>query len=228
MRLRLGRVLLVHVDGGAAHRDRGAVRGPRAAPDVRELNPATVAVDGSISDWGALGNSNPNYLADMFQAGKPEKPVLAKAYGQYDCGSGTMYIMVRTQPTWQIVPTAADNYVKLGQNDKQVNGGAGDDGTPRTSRTSLQLIGWEASFQIPPGSYSGATAFNIHAQVIPVLVLTGETAAVENRALDVVIDCSSVPGRHRPRHHSRHRHQRRRRTPTPSPRRRRRRSQPDT
>ena len=129
----------------------------------------------------------------MFQAGKPEKPVLAKAYGQYDCGSGTMYIMVRTQPNWQIVPTAADNYVKLGQKNKQVNGGAGDDGTPPDFKYFSALIGWEALFQIPPGAYSGATAFNIHAQVIPVAVQTGETAAVENRAFDVVIDCSSVP-----------------------------------
>ncbi len=172
-----------------------------AAPDVRELDPATVAVDGSIADWEApFGAGNPNYLADMFQAGKPEKPVLATAYGQYDCGTGTMYVMVRTEPGWQIVPNGGDNYVKIGQTDKRVDGNSGNDGTPPDFEYFPQLVGWEASFQIPPGAYTGDDgALNIHAQVLPRFVLTGETAAVENRRLDVVIDCSDVP------------------TPTPSP-----------
>ena len=93
----------------------GAVLSPgavvAAAPNVRVLDPAQVTINGQISDWGSpLGNSNPNYLADMFQAGKPTKPVLAKAFGRYDCGTGTMYIMVRAQPGWQIVPSPGDNY----------------------------------------------------------------------------------------------------------------------
>ena len=130
----------------------------------------------------------------MFQAGKPEKPVLATAYGQYDCGTGTMYVMVRTEPGWQIVPSGGDNYVKIGQTDKRVDGNSGNDGTPPDFEYFPELIGWEASFQIPPGSYTGDDgALNIHAQVIPRFLLTGETAAVENRRLDVVIDCSDVP-----------------------------------
>jgi len=161
-----------------------------AAPNVRELDPATVAVDGDISDWEApFGTGNPNYLADMFQAGKPDKPVLAKAFGQYDCGTGTMYVMVRTEPGWEIVPSGADNYVKIGQVDKRVDGNSGNDGTPPDFKYFPQLAGWEASFQIPPGTYTGDDgALNIHAQVIPRFILTGATAAVENRGRGVVID----------------------------------------
>ena len=41
-----------------------------AAPDVREYTPADIAIDGSSADWDEPAA---DFLADMFEAGKPEK-----------------------------------------------------------------------------------------------------------------------------------------------------------
>ena len=86
-----------------------------AAPNVREVTPAGITIDGSSSDWTSPGA---DYLADMYEAGKPDKDVLANLYGRYDCGTETFYVLVTTVSGWVDVPSNNDNYVKLGQTDK--------------------------------------------------------------------------------------------------------------
>ena len=63
-----------------------------------------------------------DFLAVMYEAGKPEKDVLANLYGRYDCGTHTMYVLVVSVIGWAILPSDNDNYVKLGQTDKLVDG----------------------------------------------------------------------------------------------------------
>src|SRR6476659_9616060 len=133
------------------------------APDVREVTPAGIAIDGSAGDWD---DPTADFLADMFEAGKPDKDVLSKLYGRYDCSTGTFYVLVRTVPGWNILPSDNDNYVKLGQNDKLVDGSSGHNGVP----PDFMYIGakaWEAAFQLAPGSYLGDNGLNVHAQVVP-------------------------------------------------------------
>ena len=90
-----------------------------AAPDVREITPAGITIDGSAADWDEPAA---DFLADMFEAGKPDKDVLSRLYGRYDCSIETFYVFVQTVQGWIILPSDNDNYVKLGQTDKLVDG----------------------------------------------------------------------------------------------------------
>src|SRR4029077_20899002 len=89
-----------------------------------------------------------------------------------------------------ILPSNGDNYVKLGQTDKLVDGNSGDNGTP-PDFAYIDPTGWEASFHLAPGSYLGDGGLNIHAEVIPLTM--SSTAAPADRREDVIIDCSAVP-----------------------------------
>ncbi len=161
-----------------------------AAPDVRYVSPSGVAVDGSAADW----DRGADFLADMFEAGKPDKRILSTSYARYDCATGTMYVFVEAVPDWVILPSDSDNYVKIGNSQKLVDGSYGANGTPPDFRY-IGSTGWEASFQLAEGTYDGPTGLNIHAEVAPESMRA--TSAVALRALTVVIDCSQAP---QPRH----------------------------
>ena len=179
-----------------------------AAPNVREVTPAGITIDGSRADWD---DSSADFLADMFEAGKPDHPVLAKLYGRYDCASRTFYVHVTTITAWVVIPSDADNYVKQGQTDKLVDG---DDGTgPPPAFAYISKDGWEASFAFAPGTYTGEAGLNVHALVAP--EERASTAAVADRRLNVTIVCpepTTEPRRSRPRRQSR-RHRRPRSLP---------------
>ena len=63
-----------------------------AAPNVRYLSPSGITIDGSDADW----DRTQDFLAEMFEAGKPEKRVLSLAYARYDCAAGTMVVFIET------------------------------------------------------------------------------------------------------------------------------------
>ena len=159
-----------------------------AAPDVREITPAGISIDGSRSDWDS---PSADFLADMYEAGNSAKLVLSKLYARYDCATETMFVLVVTTTGWKILPSNADNYVKIGQTDKRVDGNDGPGPTP----PAFAYIGndaWEAAFQLDPGRYAGdAAGLNVHAQVVP--ETRASTSAVAGRRLDVVIDCAAAP-----------------------------------
>ena len=67
--------------------------GYAAAPNVRIVTPAGIVINGSNSDWD---NQSADFLSDMYTAGKPDKPVLAKFYARNDCGTETFYAHVVT------------------------------------------------------------------------------------------------------------------------------------
>ena len=175
----LSLVVLPRLDGHAVR---------AAAPNVREVTPAGISIDGSRSDWDS---PNADYLANMYEAGNAAKPVLSKLYARYDCATETMYVEVVTTTGWKILPSNVDNYVKIGQTDKRVDGNDGPGSTP----PAFAYIGsnaWEASFQLDPGTYAGdANGLNVHAEVVP--DTRASTSAVAGRRLDIVIDCSAPP-----------------------------------
>ena len=157
------------------------------APDVREITPAGITIDGSAGDWDEPGA---DFLANMFEAGNPEKRVLSRLYGRYDCSTETFYVFVQTVPGWNILPSDNDNYVKLGQTDKLVDGSSGSNGAP-PDFAYIGATGWEAAFHLAPGSYLGDNGLNVHAEVVP--EARASTSAVANRRLDVTIDCTTPP-----------------------------------
>ena len=69
-------------------------------------------------------------------------------------------------PGWNILPSNNDNYVKLGQTDKLVDGSSGSNGVP-PDFAYIGATGWEAAFHLAPGSYFGDNGLNVHAQVVP-------------------------------------------------------------
>ena len=72
-----------------------------AAPNVREVTPAGIDIDGSRADWD---DPSADFLADMYEAGKPDHPILAKLYGRYDCASRTFYVHITTVSGWGCYP----------------------------------------------------------------------------------------------------------------------------
>ena len=87
---------------------------------------------------------------------------------------------------WKILPSNNDNYVKLGQTDKLVDG----DDPAGNNPPNFAYIGtkaWEAGYKLAPGSYLGDGGLNVHAEVQP--DGKGETAAPADRRLDIVITC---------------------------------------
>jgi hypothetical protein len=94
----------------------------------------------------------------QFRQGRPRE-----ALRPYDCGTGTFYVHVVTVSGWVVLPSDNDNYVKLGQTQKLVDGGDG----PGSSPPAFAYIGqkaWEASFKLAPGSYTGDGGLNVHAR----------------------------------------------------------------
>ncbi len=154
-----------------------------AAPDVRYVSPSGIDIDGSAADW----DRGADFLADMYEAGKPDKRMLSTSYARYDCATGTMFVFVETVPDWVILPSDSDNFVKIGNSTKLVDGSYGANGNP-PDFAYIGSTGWEASFQLAEGIYDGPTGLNIHAEVIPRSLRA--TSAVANRSLTVVIDCS--------------------------------------
>ena len=73
-----------------------------------------------------------------------------------------MYVFVETIPTYVIVPSNSDNYVKIGNTDKLVDGSSGDDGTP----PDFKYISTARLGGIVPDR-SGHLGPNVHAEVVP-------------------------------------------------------------
>lgn len=142
---------------------------------------ASANIDGNAGEW----NLATDFYADMYEAGDPTKPVLAKIYVRYHCPSNILYALVLPQPGFQIVANGADAFIKLGNSNTLVNGNSGDnDVAPDFQWIGLSggfAAGWEASAPLPVGNY---TDLNPHTNV------TGNrTAAVQNRRIALNITC---------------------------------------
>jgi hypothetical protein len=163
-----------------------ASRGTQSFSDQPSYGNAVV--DGNSGEW----NLGEDLFANMYQAGKPDKPVLSKLYIRYACDTERLFVLVLTEPGWEIVPSDDDNFVKLGNSNKLVDGASGNDGTPPDFAYVADGGGWEASAPLASGSYSD---LNVHAQVTEAVARnSGETSTVAGRAIpiDIVCDESST------------------------------------
>ena len=183
-----------------------------AAPDVREITPAGIAIDGLAGDWDEPAA---DFLSDMFEAGKPDKDVLSRLYGRYDCSTETFYVLVQTVPGWNILPSDNDNYVKLGQTDKLVDGSSGHNGVP----PDFAYIGAKAG-RLPSISPRAATSATTASTCTPRWYRT--PALPRQRWRTAVWTSPSTAARRRPRRRRPRPRPRRRRLPRPRPRPRRR------
>ncbi len=152
----------------------------------------TAVVDGNSAEWVAG-----DFFANMYTAGNTKKPVLAKAHLRYQATTETMYVMVaQVDANKPLLVQSEEAYVKVGTpspSTTAVSDQTNNDGTPPDwAWVGLGYAGtrdghntaraFEASFKIPQGTYR----LNIH---VNVWTSENETAAVEGRNIQLVIDC---------------------------------------
>ena len=75
-----------------------------AQTPIRVVDSSDMPIDGDISDW----DRSADFLEVMFEAGKPDHPIRSTAYAQYDCSTGTVYVMVELVPGFVIVPSGPE------------------------------------------------------------------------------------------------------------------------
>ena len=69
----------------------------------------TAVVDGSTGEW----NLGSDFFANMYRAGNPAKPLESTAYLRYDCTSGTVYVLVLSEPNVPTLTWPDDAWVKI-------------------------------------------------------------------------------------------------------------------
>lgn len=158
-----------------------------AVPPVPTFGTATV--DGYISEW----NLTNDFFANMWRAGRSGKKnpsIDAKLYLRYDCDNEVLYALVLGE-TGPVLELPDDNFIKLGNSTKLVDGTYGNNGTPPDfawiDLDSGEADGWEASTHLANGAYNN---LNVHAQVFA--DGKAQTAAVNGRAIDLVVDCEPI------------------------------------
>ncbi len=124
----------------------------------------TAVVDGDYSEW----NLTTDFAAEMREAGKADKDLLSKLYLRYDCNTQTMYALVLREGSYEAKNSANDAWVKfydyISGNHKAVDGNSGNNGIPpdfKWVKDGSTFIGYEASFLLPPGTYTKEVEFHI-------------------------------------------------------------------
>jgi hypothetical protein len=103
-------------------------------------------VDGQyVSDW----NLGADFFANMYRAGKTDKPVEAKLYLRYDCGGGILYALVLSEAGRPVDTTSAESWLAINSR------------SSKASFTAFQFVysgstavGWEGSIALGQGSYT--------------------------------------------------------------------------
>jgi hypothetical protein len=134
-----------------------SVLGPAAVAAGSPPVPSSgsVTVDGSSSDWSLAAD----HFADLTDSGNATKPVVAKLYLRYDCGSGTLYALVLGVDGTQFRQTRPENaYIRIDGAGKAVSGESGNDGTPPdfswVNPDGTLADGFEGSAPLAPGSHT--------------------------------------------------------------------------
>ncbi|WP_347273580.1 hypothetical protein [Candidatus Kuenenia sp.] len=154
----------------------------------------TATVDGDASEWNLAEDGTGDFFANMcVGGGNPEKKnpsIDAKLYLRYDCENEILYALVLGE-TGPVLALPEDNFIKLGNSTKLVDSNDNNDGTlPDFAWIGLsngEADGWEAAVSLSEGAYNN---LNVHVQVFA----DGEaqTAAVDGRAIELVIDCGGT------------------------------------
>ena len=144
-------------------------------------SPAT-EVDGNPSEWAA-----DDFFANLHKAGKVDKEVLATISLRYDCATEILFASVVPTGTLKINTSPIDNFIKLGDSIKLVDG---NDRPPDGNQPDFEWVnkvdssadGWEASVLLVPGYYSN---FNVHALIGE----AADTAQVLDRSIELTLVC---------------------------------------
>ncbi len=176
-------------------------------------------IDGDPSEWSPLTTPIP-----MYEAGDPAKQTQpSNAYLRYDCKNERLNVLVLAQPGSTLFDSASDAWSTVEEpagnktapfngNFKLYTGASGKDGIPPDfswiphdpaesvtigSETFSVVDGYEASFSIPPGSYSSLV---VHAEFAKNIVGgNGEAGTSANvgfgnasEVTPLLLDCGST------------------------------------
>ncbi|GAB4395603.1 MAG: hypothetical protein OHK0053_04890 [Microscillaceae bacterium] len=153
-------------------------------PPHPEPTYGTATVDGDFSEW----DLSSDFFANMYRAGKDDKPVESKLYLRYDCATGKLYVLVLSANGTNILADAShndDHFVKLGNSNKLIDASDEGNGFEWIGLTNDDRAqGWEAVVTLAEGDYPD---LNVHTQVFS----DGEsqTSAVDERAIPISILC---------------------------------------
>jgi hypothetical protein len=162
------------------------LRGTAIMGEGDEPTYAPATVDGNYSEW----DLSYDFFSNMYEAGNPNKAVMAKLYLRYDCDSSTLYMLVLAEPGHTIDADAGtgEHFAKLGGTKLVQESDAPPDGAPPPDFAWINLSGdgktadgWEASATLYPGSY---TDFLVHSQVDD-----NQTSKVPEGKIKLLVDC---------------------------------------
>ncbi len=143
-----------------------------AAPNPNyESGTPGITVDGNLAEWTVA-----DFFADMYRAGKADFKVESKLYLRYNCGNGTLYVMVETVADVDLAD--GDDFVKID--------GAKRVGSPNIGNYTQNPDneGWEASFALATGTYD----LDVHTQVEDG---GSQTSALAGRSAVLTIACAA-------------------------------------
>ncbi len=159
-------------------------------PSYVEEDEELILVDGEIGEW----DLEADFFAFMYRAGLPGQhpDPLSNLYLRYDCETSTLYALVRVNDPYRADAglDPDDHYLKLGSqtlvsaNNQPADGDPPDFHWVGLSDDGNAALGWEAATYLDPGTYSN---FNAHTNVDG-----GETSAVTDRSIDLVLDCETT------------------------------------
>jgi hypothetical protein len=167
---------------------------PAGAAQPPEPTYGLALVDGDPGEWTVTDpavDPHSDHFAPLYRAAKPDNDILADLYLRYDCASGRLWALMLTRPTITIDTSNPEAYVKL-TGIVRVSDASGNDGTPPDFQFIMaadMVVGWEAVMLVSPGSY---TDLNVHTNI---LQNGSQTAQVANRAIPLLLDCSSCSAR---------------------------------
>jgi hypothetical protein len=152
----------------------------------------TAVVDGDPSEWDL--DTEP--FVEMREAGWADKDLLSKLYLRYDCDTTTMYALVHMEPSYEASMTADNAWIKfydtISGNNKAVDGNSGNDGNPPDFAwvyDGATLVGYEASFNLAPGTYTEEVEVHINTHDGK----TSSTGKGKGKSMDyltLVVDCT--------------------------------------
>jgi hypothetical protein len=168
---------------------------PVHANNIPEPTYDVAVVDGLYAEWD-LGE---DYFCDMYRDGDPNLPIIARIYLRYDCNTGTMYVLVLSEPNVPVRILPYEVWIQLvGVNGHVFDGDPYNDGPPsdfawvELTPGSPEPLAWgyEGKFPLFEG---------IHELIFHMIVYdegvesTCASAGYPDNGCPVKIDCGVVP-----------------------------------
>jgi hypothetical protein len=165
------------------------------ANGVVEPTYGAAVVDGAYGEW----DLTQDFFCAMYRDGDPAGPLTAKLYLRYDCLTGTMYVLVLTEPGAPALIRPYDAWIQVvGRNGHVFDGDPLNDGPPSdfawvnlvTNADWPYAWGFEGKFPLFEG---------LHELIVRLTVFEGfqirtsATAGYPDHGCWVTIDCGPTP-----------------------------------